>query len=295
MKTKIAALITALLIIFVGAGGVYIISQSKPVVKGTISDVAQDTGDQLPENQSVRIIEEPVDTRVEDWLKQIGESFNLEILTIEDASFEWRLEKSSVEVIGKGIVMKKISDQLLDTLLEFFLDHEFEQDAYNLALDDLEQFYGFINEDMVCVARGAAGQEDQEEELEESALDLEIRCGLVDFASIEQLTQEYLIKQLFSEKYERDASTVYVDVIQAFPEHMSGSVQFIEPDEEQPAPGNGGAFLAATDQDGEWVLVFDGNGAILCTDIEPYDFPTEMVPECYDDVAGQVVNRNNSE
>jgi len=292
MKTKIAALITALLIIFVGAGGVYVISQSKPDVKGTVSNVGQDTGDQLPENQSVRIIEEPVDTRVEDWLKQIGEFFGLEILNIEDASFEWFLEENSAEVIGQSVIMRQTSEQAFDTLLEFFLDHEFEQDAYNLAVDETVQLYGLTKEDMVCVVRGITIQE---EGAEESVLDLEIRCGLVDFDSIEQLAQEYLIKQLFSEKYERELSTVYVDIIQTSPEHMSGSVQFIEPDEEQATPGNGGAFLAATDPDEEWVLVFDGNGAILCADIAPYDFPVEMVPECYDDVAGQVVNRDNSE
>jgi len=292
MRTKIAALITALLVIFVGAGGVYIISHPSPNVKGTVSDVGQDAGDQLPENQSVRIIEAPTDTRVEDLFKKIGEGFGLEILSIDDASFEWRLEESSVEVIGQSIIIKQTGDQALDELLEFFPDHEYEQDTYNLAVDEIVQLYGFIKDDMVCLVRGAIVQE---EGAEESVLDIEIRCGLVDLDSIEQLTQEYLIKQLFSEKYERDVSTVYVDIIQTYPEHMSGSVQFIEPDEEQSAPGNGGAFLAATNQDGEWVLVFDGNGAVLCSVIEPYDFPVEMLPECYDDVAGQVVNRNNSE
>lgn len=45
-------------------------------------------------------------------------------------------------------------------------------------------------------------------------------------------------------------------------------------------PG-GGMFFAANTDDG-WVIAWDGNGMISCADIEPYDFPTDMIPECYD-------------
>jgi hypothetical protein len=175
--------------------------------------------------------------------------------------------------------MEQADNQVLDTVLELFQNNEFEQDAYNLALDDLVQLYGFTKEELVCVVRSAAGQEEEKDNI-----DLEISCGLGDF-------QELTIKKLFSEKYERGTSTVYIDIIQSSSEHISGSVQFIEPDEEQPAHESVGSFLAATDGSGEWVLVFDGNEAILCADIEPYNFPAEMVPECYDDTAEQVFDR----
>jgi hypothetical protein len=45
-------------------------------------------------------------------------------------------------------------------------------------------------------------------------------------------------------------------------------------------PG-GGMYFAANTDDG-WVIAWDGNGLIGCADIEPYDFPTHMIPECYD-------------
>jgi len=54
-------------------------------------------------------------------------------------------------------------------------------------------------------------------------------------------------------------------------------------------PG-GGMYFAANTDDG-WVIVWDGNGVISCADIEPYDFPTEMIPECYDYSAGISVKR----
>jgi hypothetical protein len=45
----------------------------------------------------------------------------------------------------------------------------------------------------------------------------------------------------------------------------------------------GGAMWFASNVDGIWKLVWDGNGVILCSDLINYpDFPTTMIPECYD-------------
>ena len=52
----------------------------------------------------------------------------------------------------------------------------------------------------------------------------------------------------------------------------------------------GGYFFAAETDDG-WVIAADGNGNILCSDIEPYDFPPDMIPECWNDVNMALVER----
>lgn len=57
------------------------------------------------------------------------------------------------------------------------------------------------------------------------------------------------------------------------------------------AVAGGGYFYAARDESGEWVIAADGNGAIMCEEIEPYDFPTEMIGKCYDDASGTEVTR----
>jgi hypothetical protein len=57
-------------------------------------------------------------------------------------------------------------------------------------------------------------------------------------------------------------------------------------------PGIGGGMWFAARANGVWQLVWDGNGIITCDDLIPYpDFPTDMIPECYDDVTSAMVTR----
>ncbi len=53
----------------------------------------------------------------------------------------------------------------------------------------------------------------------------------------------------------------------------------------------GAAWFAANTDDG-WVIAWDGNGTIGCAEIEPYDFPLEMIPECWDDENQVMVDRS---
>lgn len=55
--------------------------------------------------------------------------------------------------------------------------------------------------------------------------------------------------------------------------------------------GPGGGMFFAAKQDGEWVVAWDGNGTIGCQDIQPYNFPASMIPECFDEASGQSVKR----
>ena len=56
-------------------------------------------------------------------------------------------------------------------------------------------------------------------------------------------------------------------------------------------PGGGGLWFAAKVK-GQWKLVADGNGIILCKDLRSYpNFPTSMIPSCFDDQAQKLVTR----
>ncbi|MCR4326900.1 MAG: hypothetical protein NUV52_04585 [Candidatus Roizmanbacteria bacterium] len=56
--------------------------------------------------------------------------------------------------------------------------------------------------------------------------------------------------------------------------------------------GGGGMWFAAKADDGTWKLVWDGNGVILCSDLTLYpDFPTSMIPGCYDESTQDTVTR----
>jgi hypothetical protein len=54
----------------------------------------------------------------------------------------------------------------------------------------------------------------------------------------------------------------------------------------------GGAMWFAAKVNGEWKLVWDGNGQINCSDIAPYpDFPIGMIPECWNTATNKIVTR----
>ncbi len=54
----------------------------------------------------------------------------------------------------------------------------------------------------------------------------------------------------------------------------------------------GGAGWFAAKVDGSWELVWDGNGTVMCDDLVSYpDFPSSLIPDCYDSNSGQMVER----
>jgi hypothetical protein len=54
----------------------------------------------------------------------------------------------------------------------------------------------------------------------------------------------------------------------------------------------GGAMWFAAKINGQWKLVWDGNGQIDCASLAPYpDFPTDMIPECWDSANNKLVTR----
>lgn len=276
MKTKIAAIITALLLIFVGAGGIYYISKNSPNVQGVLDDARQSQSEEIPENQSVRYVEEPKDTRIEDWLKFIGRRLELEMLNVNDEAFPWSYDGINERFSGQVLVLENLEDGTIDTVLDLFEEYNFEPNEANTVEEN--QIYGFEKDDIACLAM-VINQETQ---------DLEVTCGLIN-------QTEMLIKKLYFDELDKDPSTIQVDVIQSTSDHVSGSIQLIEPDEEAAALNSVESFLAAKDENGAWVLVTTGNKVVSCEEIEPYDFPTEMVPECFDEETAEMIERTNTD
>jgi len=105
----------------------------------------------------------------------------------------------------------------------------------------------------------------------------EIDSHDVDLSDLE------MIKTAFSEKYSKSLDDVNVVISKNDGEFAQGGVSFS-------GEMGGGWFLAAKVDD-EWVIVADGNGSVMCADIEDYDFDTNMVPECYDEATQKIVER----
>lgn len=82
-----------------------------------------------------------------------------------------------------------------------------------------------------------------------------------------------VIQKLFAEKYPKYSDTISINIGQESKDHVRGSISF-----EPGAPG--GIFLAAKIE-GEWKIIFDGNGNIPCN-LSKYGFPSNMLSDCAD-------------
>jgi len=91
------------------------------------------------------------------------------------------------------------------------------------------------------------------------------------------------IKELFAQKYSKSIGEVDVTINKNTGTYASGGVSF--------AGEMGGAMWLAYKKDANWQIIFDGNGTIPCESIEPYDFPNDMVPECWDSSLQKLIKR----
>jgi len=82
------------------------------------------------------------------------------------------------------------------------------------------------------------------------------------------------IRQAFADKYKKPLADIRVSVGEADEAHAKGGVGFSMNGEF----GEGGNFLAVK-SDGKWKIVFDGNGGVACSTLEPYKFPEAMIKD----------------
>ncbi|MFA6981537.1 MAG: hypothetical protein WC243_00715 [Patescibacteria group bacterium] len=115
---------------------------------------------------------------------------------------------------------------------------------------------------------------------EEEMLEVEETSPSVVLESKEDVAEA--LRAAFMQKYNKTATEVTIDVSKLDGNHAAGGVRF------GPETVGGGWFLAAK-KDGFWKIVADGNGVVLCTLVEPYDFPVDMVPECFDEATQTMV------
>lgn len=98
----------------------------------------------------------------------------------------------------------------------------------------------------------------------------------------ESVDLSLLIKAALILKHGQDAESLNVTVSKIEGNYASGGAS---------GQGGGGMWFAAK-VNGNWKLVWDGNGQINCTDIAPYpDFPSTMIPECWDTTTNKIVTR----
>jgi len=90
------------------------------------------------------------------------------------------------------------------------------------------------------------------------------------------------VKAALIAKHGSDFSSLNYSLSKVEGDYASGSV----------SGGGGGGMWFAAKVNGSWVIVSDGNGTTLCSDLTPYpSFPKDMIPECWDSSTNKNVVR----
>ncbi len=96
------------------------------------------------------------------------------------------------------------------------------------------------------------------------------------------ISDEELIKQALYKKFNSDETKLNVTISKITAKFAKGLVKEVE------AVG-GGYFLAAKTASG-WVIVYDGQAYPTCAQLQPYDFPLDMIDQCLNS-SGSPVSR----
>ena len=91
------------------------------------------------------------------------------------------------------------------------------------------------------------------------------------------------IHQAFAQKYGKNVNDMTVTISKNTGVYASGGVTF--------AGEMGGGWFLAAKVGTSWKIVADGNGTIPCEAIAPYNFPTDMVPECWNQTTQKLIQR----
>lgn len=108
---------------------------------------------------------------------------------------------------------------------------------------------------------------------------------LVDTTIVKEDTVITSLKSSFSKKYNKDVSNISVFIENLQAPFIKGSVDFDN-------SGYTATFYAYKSlENGNWEIVAVENGVVACTIIDPYSFPSNIIPQCYSYSSGTVVNR----
>ncbi|MFC1711337.1 hypothetical protein ACFLZ1_01990 [Patescibacteria group bacterium] len=99
----------------------------------------------------------------------------------------------------------------------------------------------------------------------------------------ETISDSDQIRQALADRHSKALSETEATINEFDGSYAKGLVRF--------AGEIGGGWFLAYNDGTSWLIVADGNGTVICADIEPYDFPVSMVPECWDEGSATLQTR----
>ena len=206
---------------------------------------------------------------------------------IEEGDFSWNYKTGSTveEIIvpGQTVRVEGLLVNQLQQARDFFRSQEMENDLYNAADGTVGGQEGWVDTQTGLACLVVNGIEDPDFE-DQPTYRLTISCGKVDpTLFVPPISTEDALKQAFADKYTKPLADVMLEVTEELRPFAKGVVRF--------AGEISGAMWLAYRNQGTWEIVFDGNGTVPCANIEPYNFPTQMAPECWDESTSQLIVR----
>jgi len=98
--------------------------------------------------------------------------------------------------------------------------------------------------------------------------------------TVAPISIEDQLTTFFCNKFNKPASEANLTVSQNTSTHATGGISF---------QGEiAGAMWLAHNDNGIWIVDYDGNGTIPCQDVEPHNYPLSILTECWDDTTQSV-------
>ena len=269
-----------LLLIIAGAGGIFwSLSRSMMFSPTVIEEVEEKVKEE---------VKEEIEDEIVDLLNKLKKETAVDFSKIREVEFDWMSpEMERLAIKGKGFEAEEISSEEVQEIRSFFKNNGFEPDFYNMAAGTIVGATGYKKDKIICLELGGVSGGADGLERESVVYDTKVRCAQLSEEEVEALkpkkTDEQLIAEAFAEKYAKSVDEVELTVNKRVKVFAQGGVKF--------AGEIGGAMWLAYKEEESWKIIFDGQGTIPCEDIEPYDFPQDMVPECWDYESGQSITR----
>lgn len=229
----------------------------------------EDSGKEEKEEEKDEIVE---------LLDNLKQETALAFSEIEEVEFEWRYEVSretqKVQIQGQGFTIKQVSAEKSAQVRQFFKDNGLELDLYNVADGITGGLEGYKKEQLVCLVSSLVSNfesESSEAPADMSQLDLEVECGWAKQLIERIVSTEQAIAEILAQEYQTKTSAFEVLIEQETEDYVQGEVrsQF----------GPGFIFFAARVDD-KWQIVFKGQDAPSCEELEEYGFPEKMRQGC---------------
>jgi hypothetical protein len=218
--------------------------------------------------------EQPTDT-IDALLFDLAEKTGIAFSSPTGSEVRWNVrqggEVATLAIPGRAIHAESAPAVSEATVRQFLLDEGFVFDIYNAASGTIINRDGYQRGSLVCVTHSEISKTNELGIPITDEMNIDVWCAsLNDYRDAASG-----IAAALAQKYDKEQSAVEVAVSQASESHARGTVRFT--DEE--GPGNAGLVLGAY-TNGIWTAVFDGNGALLCADLETFSFPSEFFSDC---------------